>query len=235
MPYYGYARQDRKAKPRQPITSKLVANLLVTAGANRVITFDLHAAQIQGYFDIPIDDLTAVPMLGKYFKEKNFPADGVVVVSPDHGGVVRARRLADVLDAPIAIIDKRRPKPNMVEAQNVIGDVDGKICIVVDDIVDTAGTLCAGCKILKDHGAKEVYVGVTHGIFSRDAVEKVENSVIKEMVISNTIPFPPEKAARSTKIKVLSIDAMVAKAIDAIENHTPVSDVYNDFGYNMYK
>lgn len=235
MPYYGYARQDRKAKPRQPITSKLVANLLVTAGANRVITFDLHAAQIQGYFDIPIDDLTAVPMLGKYFKEKNFPADGVVVVSPDHGGVVRARRLADVIDAPIAIIDKRRPKPNMVEAQNVIGDVDGKICIVVDDIVDTAGTLCAGCKILKDHGAKEVYVGVTHGIFSRDAVEKVENSVIKEMVISNTIPFPPEKAAKSTKIKVLSIDAMVAKAIDAIENHTPVSDVYNDFGYNMYK
>jgi ribose-phosphate pyrophosphokinase len=208
---------------------------LVTAGANRVITFDLHAAQIQGYFDIPIDDLTAVPMLGKYFKDKNFPKDGVVVVSPDHGGVVRARRLADVLDAPIAIIDKRRPKPNMVEAQNVIGDVNGKICIVVDDIVDTAGTLCAGCKILKDHGAKEVYVGVTHGIFSRDAVEKVENSVIKEMVISNTIPFPKEKAEHSTKIHVLSIDAMIAKAIDAIENHTPVSDVYNDFGFDMYK
>ena len=156
MPYYGYARQDRKAAPRQPITSKLVANLLQTAGANRVITFDLHAAQIQGYFDVPIDDLTTVPMIGKYFLDKNFPADDVVVVSPDHGGVVRARKLADILDAPIAIIDKRRPKPNMVEAQNVIGNVDGKICIVIDDICDTAGTLCAGCQILKDHGGTTI-------------------------------------------------------------------------------
>lgn len=229
MPYYGYARQDRKAKPRQPITSKLVANLLQVAGANRVITFDLHAAQIQGYFDIPIDDLTAVPMIGSYFASKNFPQDGVVVVSPDHGGVVRARRLADILDAPIAIIDKRRPKPNMVEAQNVIGDVDGKICIVVDDICDTAGTLCAGCQILKDHGAKEVYVGITHGIFSRDAVTKIENSVINELVISDTIAFPEEKAKQSTKIHVLSVADMIAKAITAIENHTPVSEVYDEF------
>ena len=229
MPYYGYARQDRKAAPRQPITSKLVANLLQVAGANRVITFDLHAAQIQGYFDIPIDDLTTVPMIGKYFAEKNFPSDEVVVVSPDHGGVVRARKLADILDAPIAIIDKRRPKPNMVEAQNVIGDVDGKICIVIDDICDTAGTLCAGCKILKDHGAKEVYVGISHGIFSRDAVDKIENSVIKEMVISDTIPFPEEKQAKSTKIKVLSVADMLADTIDAIENHTPVSLVYEAY------
>lgn len=229
MPYYGYARQDRKAAPRQPITSKLVANLLQVAGANRVITFDLHAAQIQGYFDIPIDDLTTVPMIGKYFVEKNFPQDEVVVVSPDHGGVVRARKLADILDAPIAIIDKRRPKPNMVEAQNVIGDVDGKICIVIDDMCDTAGTLCAGCKILKDHGAKEVYVGISHGIFSRDAVEKIENSVIKEMVISDTIPFPAEKQAKSTKIKVLSVADMLADTIDAIENHTPVSNVYKTY------
>ena len=229
MPYYGYARQDRKAAPRQPITSKLVANLLQVAGANRVITFDLHAAQIQGYFDIPIDDLTAVPMIGRYFVEKNFPKDEVVVVSPDHGGVVRARRLADILDAPIAIIDKRRPKPNMVEAQNVIGDVDGKICIVIDDICDTAGTLCAGCKILKDHGAKEVYVGISHGIFSRDAVEKIENSVIKEMVISDTIPFPAEKQAKSTKIKVLSVADMLADTIDSIENQSPVSHVYDKY------
>ena len=226
MPYYGYARQDRKAAPRQPITSKLVANLLQTAGANRVITFDLHAAQIQGYFDVPIDDLTTVPMIGKYFLDKNFPADDVVVVSPDHGGVVRARKLADILDAPIAIIDKRRPKPNMVEAQNVIGNVDGKICIVIDDICDTAGTLCAGCQILKDHGAKEVYVGISHGIFSRDAIEKIEKSVIKEMVISDTIPFPAEKAAKSTKVKVLSVASMLADTIEAIENHTPVSNVY---------
>ena len=229
MPYYGYARQDRKAAPRQPITSKLVANLLQTAGANRVITFDLHAAQIQGYFDVPIDDLTTVPMIGKYFLDKNFPADDVVVVSPDHGGVVRARKLADILDAPIAIIDKRRPKPNMVEAQNVIGNVDGKICIVIDDICDTAGTLCAGCQILKDHGAKEVYVGISHGIFSRDAIEKIEKSVIKEMVISDTIPFPAEKAAKSTKVKVLSVASMLADTIEAIENLTPVSNVYDTY------
>ncbi len=229
MPYYGYARQDRKAAPRQPITSKLVANLLQVAGANRVITFDLHASQIQGYFDIPIDDLTAVPMIGQYFVNKNFEKDSVVVVSPDHGGVVRARRLADILDAPIAIIDKRRPKPNMVEAQNVIGNVEGKTCIVVDDICDTAGTLCAGCQILKDHGAKEVYVGITHGIFSRDAITKIENSVIKELVISDTIPLPAEKAAQTSKITVLSIAKMLANSIDAIENHTPVSNVYDDF------
>lgn len=229
MPYYGYARQDRKAAPRQPITSKLVANLLTVAGANRVITFDLHASQIQGYFDIPIDDLTAVPMLGRYFVEKGFPTDEVCVVSPDHGGVVRARRLADILDAPIAIIDKRRPKPNMVEAQNVIGDVKGKICIVVDDICDTAGTLCAGCQILKDHGAKEVYVGITHGIFSRDAIDKIEKSVIKELVISDTIPLSAEKAAKTNKITVLSVADMLANTIDAIENHTPVSRVYDDY------
>ena len=235
MPYYGYARQDRKAKPRQPITSKLVANLLQTAGANRILTFDLHAAQIQGYFDIPIDDLTAVPMIGKYFSEMNFPEDSVVVVSPDHGGVVRARKLADMLDAPIAIIDKRRPKPNMVEAQNVIGDVEGKTCIVVDDIVDTAGTLCAGCQILKDHGAKDVYVGITHAIFSRDAIAKVDKSVIKEIVITDTIALSEEKKAGTDKIKVLSIADMIAETIDSIENHTPVSHVYEQFSYDSYK
>ena len=235
MPYYGYARQDRKAKPRQPITSKLVANLLQVAGANRVITFDLHAAQIQGYFDIPIDDLTAVPMIGNYFKSLNLPKDEVVVVSPDHGGVVRARRLADILDAPIAIIDKRRPKPNMVEAQNVIGAVDGKICIVVDDICDTAGTLCAGCQILKDHGAKDVYVGISHGIFSRDAIDKIEKSVIKQLVITDTIPLSEEKKAKTTKIKVLSVADMIAKTIESIENHTPVSKVYDEFNFDMYK
>lgn len=235
MPYYGYARQDRKAKPRQPITSKLVANLLQTAGANRILTFDLHAAQIQGYFDIPIDDLTAVPMIGKYFQEKNFAEDDVVVISPDHGGVVRARKLADMLDAPIAIIDKRRPKPNMVEAQNIIGDVDGKICIVVDDICDTAGTLCAGCQILKDHGAREVYVGITHPIFSKDAIDKINKSVIKELVVTDTIPMSEEKKAATEKVKVLSIANMVAETIDSIENHTPVSHVYEQYSYDSYK
>ena len=235
MPYYGYARQDRKAKPRQPITSKLVANLLVTAGADRILTFDLHAAQIQGYFDIPIDDLTAVPMIGKYFADQNFPADEVVVVSPDHGGVVRARRLADMLDAPIAIIDKRRPKPNMVEAQNVIGDVEDKICIVVDDICDTAGTLVAGCQILKNYGARDVYVGITHAIFSRDALNKIENSVIKEIVVTDTIPMREEKKAQTTKVNVLSIAHMVAETIKSIEEHTPVSHVYEQFSYDSYK
>lgn len=235
MPYYGYARQDRKAKPRQPITSKLVANLLQTAGADRILTFDLHAAQIQGYFDIPIDDLTAVPMIGQYFKTKNFEKDDLVVVSPDHGGVTRARRLADILDAPIAIIDKRRPKPNMVEAQNVIGDVEDKNCIVIDDICDTAGSLVAGCQILKDHGAKDIYTGITHGVFSRDALEKIENSTIREMVITDTIALEPEKAARSSKITVLSVSDMIAKTIDSIENHTPVSRVYDDYNYDSYK
>ena len=229
MPYYGYARQDRKATPRQPITAKLVADLLQVAGADRVVVFDLHATQIQGFFDIPIDDLTAVPMLGQYFKEKNLPSDKLVVVSPDHGGVTRARRLADILDAPIAIIDKRRPKPNMVEAQNVIGDVNGKICIVVDDICDTAGSLVAGCQILKDHGASEIYTGITHGVFSRDAIEKIENSPIKEMVITDTIPMSEEQKARTTKIHVLSVADMIARTIDSIQNHTPVSDVYDLF------
>ena len=235
MPYYGYARQDRKAKPRQPITSKLVANLLQTAGANRILTFDLHAAQIQGYFDIPIDDLTAVPMIGQYFKEKNFDKEELVVVSPDHGGVTRARRLADILDAPIAIIDKRRPKPNMVEAQNVIGDVEGKNCIVIDDICDTAGSLVAGCQILKDHGAKDIYTGITHGVFSRDALDKIERSTIKEMVITDTIALTPEQAAKSSKITVLSVSEMIARTIDSIENHSPVSRVYNLYNYDSYK
>ncbi|MBR3364029.1 MAG: ribose-phosphate pyrophosphokinase [Solobacterium sp.] len=235
MPYYGYARQDRKAKPRQPITSKLVANLLQVAGANRILTFDLHAAQIQGYFDIPIDDLTAVPMIGQYFKEKNFDKEELVVVSPDHGGVTRARRLADILDAPIAIIDKRRPKPNMVEAQNVIGDVEGKNCIVIDDICDTAGSLVAGCQILKDHGAKDIYTGITHGVFSRDALDKIERSTIKEMVITDTIALTPEQAAKSSKITVLSVSEMIARTIDSIENHSPVSRVYNLYNYDSYK
>ena len=229
MPYFGYARQDRKAKPRQPITSKLVANLLQTAGADRVIVFDLHATQIQGYFDIPIDDLTAVAMLGKYFEDMHLPNDDIVVVSPDHGGVTRARKLADILDAPIAIIDKRRPKPNMVEAQNVIGDVRGKTCIVVDDICDTAGSLVAGCKILRDKGAKDIYTAITHGVFSRNAIQLIEESPIKQMVITDTIPLSEEKAAKTTKIKVLSVADMLAKTIDAIENHHPVSHVYDDY------
>lgn len=229
MPYFGYARQDRKAKPRQPITAKLVANLLESAGADRLITIDLHASQIQGFFDIPIDDLTAVPMLGQYFKSKRFDPENVVVVSPDHGGTTRARRLGDILGAPIAIIDKRRPKPNVCEAMNIIGEVDGKICIVVDDMCDTAGSLVAGCKILAEHGAKEIYAAVSHGIFSKTAVELIEDSPIKEMVTTNTIPLTEEKRAKSTKIKQLSVAYMLAKTIESIQTHSPVSAVYELF------
>ncbi|NLC97071.1 MAG: ribose-phosphate pyrophosphokinase [Erysipelotrichaceae bacterium] len=230
IPYFGYARQDRKSRARQPITAKLVADLLQTAGANRVITIDLHASQIQGFFDIPIDDLTAIPMLGQYFKTMGFKQNEIVVVSPDHGGTTRARNLANKLDAPIAIIDKRRPRPNVVEAQNVIGDIKGKICIVVDDICDTGGSLVAGCEILNKHGAKEIYAAITHGVFSRDALKTIEESHIKEMIVTNTIPLSEEQLSQTTKIKQLSVGYMLAKTIEAIQYNNSVAHVYDLFG-----
>jgi ribose-phosphate pyrophosphokinase len=226
MPYYGYARQDRKADAHQPITAKLVADLLQVAGASRVLTIDIHAPQIQGYFDIPVDDLTAVPMLGYNILKNIKPEDEFVVVSPDHGGVVRARRLAEILQAPLAIVDKRRPRPNEVEAQNVIGDVAGKTAIVVDDICDTAGSLCAACKIISEHGANKVYAAVTHGIFSRDAVDKINASPIEKIYVTDTIPLN-EKAKECDKIVQLSVADMVAQSIDAIQNHKSVSRVYD--------
>lgn len=226
-PYFGYARQDRKADAHQPITAKLVANLLQTAGASRVLTIDIHAPQIQGFFDIPVDDLTSVPMLGYHIlKTMKVEKDNFVVVSPDHGGVVRARRLAEILQAPLAIVDKRRPRPNEVEAQYVIGDVEGKTCIVVDDICDTAGSLVAACKIIAEHGAKEVYAAVSHGIFSRDAIEKIQNSPITKMYVTDTIPLT-EEAKKCEKIVQLSVADMIAQAIDAIQNHKSVSRVYD--------
>lgn len=234
MPYFGYARQDRKAKPRQPITAKLVADLIQAAGANRCITLDLHASQIQGFFNIPIDDLTAIPMLGQYIKSLHFPKDEIVVVSPDHGGTVRARNLAFKLDAPIAIIDKRRPRPNVVEAQNIIGDVKDKICIVVDDICDTAGSLVAGCEMLKKHGAKEVYAAVTHGVFSRQALDIINESCISKVIITNTIELTPEKQAKAQKIKQLSVADMLARTIQAIQYNTPVSHVYDFYERNEH-
>ena len=227
MPYFGYARQDRKAEPHQPITAKLVADMLTVAGADRIVTVDLHAAQIQGYFNIPIDDLTAVPLLGHYFQD--FNSEDLVVVSPDHGGVTRARKLAEILNAPIAIVDKRRPRPNEVEAQNVIGDVEGKTAIVIDDICDTAGSLCAACKIIKDHGAKSVYAAITHGVFSREAIKTIEESPIEKMVISDTIPLSEENAKATTKIVQLSVSDMLAETIDAIQNHKSVSRVYDQY------
>lgn len=228
MPYYGYARQDRKARARQPITAKLVADMIQVAGANRLITFDLHAPQIQGFFNIPIDDLTAVFMLGQYFRAKKFNQD-VVVVSPDHGGATRARNLSNTIpNSTIAIIDKRRTSPNQAEAMNLIGDVDGKIAIIIDDIIDTGGSLLGGVDMLYERGAKEVYCCSTHGIFSGDAVQRIHDSSLKELVVTNSIRLDPEKA-KEPKIKQISLAYMLASTIEAIQKHTPVSEMYNMF------
>ena len=185
MPYFGYARQDRKARPRQPITSKLVASLLETAGANRVITMELHATQIQGFFDIPADDISAMSIIGNYFRSLDL--ENIVVVSPDHGGVTRARKLAEMLHAPLAIIDKRRPKPNVAEAMNLIGDVDGKTAILVDDIVDTAGTLVSGIQMLRDKGAKAIYACCVHAVLSDPAIERLQAADLAGFICTNTI------------------------------------------------
>lgn len=225
MPYYGYARQDRKAKAREPITAKLVANLLETAGATRVIVIDLHAPQIQGFFDILIDHLMAVPLLSDYFKLKNFPEDEVVVVSPDHGGVTRARKMAERLKAPIAIIDKRRPKPNVAEVMNIVGNVEGKICILIDDIIDTAGTITIGANALLENGAKEVYACCTHPVLSGPAIERIQNSVIKELVVTNTIKLPEEKMI--PKITQLSVAPLMAEAISRIYENKSVSTLFD--------
>lgn len=230
MPYYGYARQDRKARARQPISAKLMANLLETAGADRVVTIDLHAPQIQGFFDIPTDDLTAVAMIGQYYRKKEFDKD-IVIVSPDHGGATRARKLSDTIpNSTIAIIDKRRTKPNVAEAMNLIGEVEGKIAIVIDDMVDTAGSLMGGIDMLYAKGATEVYCACTHGILSGPAVARIANSDIKELLITNTISLS-EEAKAVPKIKQISVAYMLAKCIEAIQDHTPVStlfDLFND-------
>ncbi|MEE3383044.1 MAG: ribose-phosphate pyrophosphokinase, partial [Anaerovoracaceae bacterium] len=209
IPYYGYARQDRKAKARDPITSKLVADLIVAAGADRVITMDLHANQIQGYFNIPVDHLLGMPILADYFKKKELP--DMCVVSPDHGSVTRARSVAELLNCPIAIIDKRRPEPNKSEIMNIIGDIEGKNCIIIDDMIDTAGTICNAAKAIKDLGAKSVYAGATHAVLSGPAIERIENSVFEEMVLLNTSPLPDEK--KLDNMTVLSVAPLFAEAM----------------------
>lgn len=226
MPYFGYARQDRKAKARQPITSKLIADLLEKAGANRVITMELHATQIQGFFNIPADDISAICILGKYFKGLNLK--DIVVVSPDHGGTTRARRLAEILHAPLAIIDKRRPKPNVAEAMNLIGDVEGKVAIVVDDIVDTAGTLTAGIKMLKDKGATSVYASCVHGVLSGPAIDRLKASELDGFVCTNTIA-QDDKAADYPEMTVLSVAPVLGEVIKAIEESRPVSEIVARF------
>lgn len=228
IPYYGYSRQDRKARPREPITARLVADLLQVGGINRVVVFDLHAPQIQGFFTCPVDDLSAIPMFGRYFRnkiKKDKEKAEYVVVSPDHGGAGRARRLATYLNCNIAIIDKRRPKPNVAEVMNIVGDVEGKIAIMIDDIIDTAGTITAGASALKKAGALKIYAACTHGIFSGPGRERIDSSDFEEVVVTNTIPLKdPEK---SPKIKVLSIATMIAKTIERIEVGEPLSEVYD--------
>jgi ribose-phosphate pyrophosphokinase len=222
MPYYGYGRQDRKARPRDPITAKLVANLIETAGAHRVITMDLHAMQIQGFFDIPVDHLLGVPILGQYYRTKMLP--NVVVVSPDHGGVVRARRLADYLSAPLAIIDKRRPEPNMSEVMNIIGSIEGKTAILIDDLIDTAGTMVLAANALIEYGATEVYACGTHAVLSGPAMERIADSPIKELVVTNTIPITHPNP--SDKIKILSIANIMGEAIIRIHEQLSVSKLF---------
>ncbi|KPU42800.1 ribose-phosphate pyrophosphokinase [Oxobacter pfennigii] len=224
IPYYGYARQDRKAKARDPITAKLVADLITTAGADRALTMDLHAAQIQGYFNIPVDHLLGVPILAKYYMSKNL--DDIVVVSPDLGSVTRARKFADRLHAPIAIIDKRRPKANVAEIMNIIGDVKGKTAILVDDMIDTAGTIVLGAKSLKEMGAKEVLACCTHAVMSGPAVERLKDSVISELVVLNTINLPEEK--KFDRLKVLSVAPVFAEAIKRIYEDLSVSKLFED-------
>jgi ribose-phosphate pyrophosphokinase len=224
MPYYGYSRQDRKAKSRQPITAKLIADMLQVAGTDRVICIDLHAAQIQGFFNIPIDNFPASPLLADYFLYTK-KLQNVVVVSPDHGGVTRARIFARILDAPLAIIDKRRPEPNKAEVQNIIGDVSGKTAIMVDDIIDTAGTLVAAAQALIEAGAVKVYAAATHAVFSGPAIERLNESVICEVVVTDTIQLPVEK--KSPKITQLSIGPLLGQSILHIVKDEPISQIFD--------
>jgi ribose-phosphate pyrophosphokinase len=224
LPYYGYARQDRKDKPRMPISAKLVASLLEAAGANRVLALDLHAAQIQGFFDIPVDHLFAAPVMVEYFLKKYETGD-LIVVSPDAGGVERARAFAKRMNVPLAIIDKRREEANVAEVMNIIGDVHGRHCLVVDDLVDTAGTLVKGVEALLGQGAKSVTGCATHAVLSGTAVERIGNSELKELVVTNSIPLQPHAAACG-KIRVLSIASLLARGIQSIHEGGSISTLF---------
>ena len=227
IPYFGYCRQDKKTKPREPITAKLVANMIQVAGGDRVIMVDLNFAQVQGFFDIPSVNLDMIPPFAEYILSKNF--DDVVIVSPDAGGAARARTFAKVLNAPIAIIDKRRPEPNVAKVENVIGDVSGKTAVVVDDLIDTAGSVTEAANILVRHGAKEVYALATHGVLSAPAIERINKSALKEVVVTNTIDVPKEK--RMGKLRVLSIGPLLAEDIKRTHEGLPMGVVYE----NLYK
>lgn len=224
IPYFGYARQDRKSKSRDPISAKLVADLITAAGADRVLTMDLHAAQIQGFFNIPLDHLVGMPVLSKCFEERHI--EDLVVVSPDLGSVNRARTFANRLDAPIAIIDKRRPKPNVSEIMNIIGDINGKNVVIIDDIIDTAGTLCNAANALKERGAKSVRACATHGLLSGPAVERIKNSAIEELILLDTVKLTDEK--KLDKISVETVAPVFAQAIQRIYADQSISTLFDD-------
>ena len=223
VPYYGYARQDRKTRGREPITAKLVANLMQTSGITRLVTIDLHAGQIQGFFDVPVDHLYGASILAKYINEKNL--EDVIVVSPDLGGVTRARDLADRIGAPIAIIEKKRPEPGVAKVMNLIGDVKGKNCIIVDDIVDTAGSLVEGAKALKAFGAKSVMAAVTHAVLTDPASERIANSNIKELIVTNTMPLPEN--CKLDNVTQLSVAPLLGEAIMRIFHEVSVSNLFD--------
>ena len=223
VPYYGYARQDRKTRGREPITAKLVANLMQTSGITRLVTIDLHAGQIQGFFDVPVDHLYGASILAKYINEKNL--EDVIVVSPDLGGVTRARDLADRIGAPIAIIEKKRPEPGVAKVMNLIGDVKGKNCIIVDDIVDTAGSLVEGAKALEEFGAKSVMAAVTHAVLTDPASERIANSNIKELIVTNTMPLPEN--CKVDNVTQLSVAPLLGEAIMRIFHEVSVSNLFD--------
>ncbi|HEX4456762.1 MAG TPA: ribose-phosphate pyrophosphokinase, partial [Polyangia bacterium] len=225
MPYFGYARQDRKVKPRTPISAKLVADLLTTAGADRVLTVDLHAGQIQGFFDIPVDHLYALPVMIEHLKQHHGNGKDTVIVSPDAGGVERARAYSKRLDATLAIIDKRREKANVSEVMNIIGDVRGKDAILVDDIIDTAGTLTHAARALADAGARSVSACCTHGVLSGPAIERIEASPLTELIVSDTIPLRPEAKA-SKKIKQMSVARILGESIKRIHHGDSISSLF---------
>jgi ribose-phosphate pyrophosphokinase len=226
IPYFGYARQDRKARSREPITSKLIANMLTIAGASRLVTLDLHAAQIQGFFDIPVDHLMGAPLIANYFLDHDLIGENVVIVSPDHGGVTRARKLAEILKSPIAIIDKRRPCANVAEVMNIIGNVTEKTCILIDDMIDTAGTVTLAADALKQAGAKAIYASCTHPVLSGLALDRIKKSVISKMVVTDSIYLPSEK--RIAKIEEISVGELIGEALIRIHENRSLSVLFEN-------
>ncbi len=226
VPYYGYARQDKKIAPREPVTAKLVANLLTTAGIDRLVAIDLHSEQIGAFFDVPVDHLPAAPIIAEYLIDQGLYGPDVVCVSPDVGGTARARRLAERLGSPLAIIAKRRPEPNKTEVMEVIGHVSGKTCVMIDDMIDTAGSIATGAEALKERGADKIYACCTHGILSGPAIERIEAAPIEELVITNTVPT---HHAQSDKIVCLSVAPLLARAIQRIHEDRSVSEIFEQY------